>query len=226
MLLIVLLTMPTSPAGMQAPAAALQLPDEGTKNGQWPSNHGTFQGTHYSPLDQINKDNVSKLTVAWRFKMENFGSAPEMRPQTIPIMANGTLYFTAGNKRAVVAANPGTGEILWTWVLDEGARGRTSPRPNSGRGVAYWTDGREERIVVVTPGFRLVALNAKTGHPVATFGNGGIVDMMETLGVGSAADHVGKIGSSSPPMIWNDTVIVGPALLTGLTPLSYKNTPG
>ena len=79
-------------------------------------------------------------------------------------MVNGVLYFTAGARRTVVAANAGTGETLWTWRPDEGARFDQAPRKVH-RGVAYWTDGKDKRIVVVTPGFQLVALDAKTGAP-------------------------------------------------------------
>ena len=96
-------------------------------------------------------------------------------------MVNGVLYFTAGQRRTVVAANAGTGETLWMWRPEEGERFDQAPRKVH-RGVAYWTDGRgDERIVLVTPGFHLVSLNAKTGQPVAGFGQSGIVDLFKQL---------------------------------------------
>ena len=73
------------------------------------------------------------------------------------------IYTTAGTRRAVVALDAATGEMLWMHSEDEGKRGDAAPRQLSGRGLAYWTDGREERIVYVTPGYQLVALDAKTG---------------------------------------------------------------
>ena len=76
-------------------------------------------------------------------------------------MVNGRLYSTAGTRRAVVALDAATGELLWVHSEHEGARGAAAPRQLSGRGLAYWTDGKEERILYVTPGYRLVALDAQ-----------------------------------------------------------------
>ena len=92
-------------------------------------------------------------------------------------MVNGVLYATGGTRRAVFALDPSTGELLWTHSEREGPRGAAGPRQLSGRGLAYWSDGREERILYVTPGYRLVALNAKTGVPITSFGKNGIVDL-------------------------------------------------
>ena len=83
----------------------------------------------------------------------------------------------AGTRRAVVALDAATGELLWMHSEREGARGAAAPRQLSGRGLAYWTDGTEERILYVTPGYRLVALDAKTGNRVPGFGSNGIVDL-------------------------------------------------
>src|SRR5207247_10393074 len=88
-------------------------------------------------------------------------------------------YAPGGSRRAVVALDPETGEELWVHSEREGARGAAAPRQLSGRGLAYWTDGREERILYVTQGYQLVALNAKTGMRVPTFGVDGIVDLQQ-----------------------------------------------
>src|SRR5689334_1705651 len=135
----------------------------GAKNGEWRSYGGDLGNTHYSPLDQINAANFYKLQVAWRFKTDNLGPRPEFNFEGTPLMANGVLYSTAGTRRAVVAIDAATGELIWTHGEREGARGTSAPRVLSGRGLSYWTDGREERILYVTPGYRLIALNAKTG---------------------------------------------------------------
>ena len=92
-------------------------------------------------------------------------------------MVHGIVYSTAGTRRAVVGLNASTGQQLWMHSEREGARGAGAPRQLSGRGLAYWTDGREERILYVTPGYRLIALDARTGIPVSTFGKGGVVDL-------------------------------------------------
>jgi glucose dehydrogenase len=116
-------------------------------------------------------------------------------------MANGVLYFTVGQRRNVIAANPGTGETLWTWRPDEGARFDQAPR-KVGRGVAYWAEGNNDaRIITVTPGFQLVALNAKTGVPIREFGNNGSVDLFKQLDLTTPLDPMGKIGNSSAPCL-------------------------
>ncbi len=197
---------------------------QGATNGQWRAAGGDAGQTRYSPLDQITRDNVKDLKVAWTFRMDNFSSPPETRSQTSPVMANGRLFFTAGAQRAVVAADAGTGEALWLWKNDEGVRAQKAPRRGSGRGVAYWTDGREERVFTVTPGFRLVALDAKTGRHASGFGQDGVVDLFTEID--PSADLTGTIGNSSPPVVSGDTIIIGPAQAQGARPLSMKNTKG
>src|SRR5439155_20950808 len=99
--------------------------------------------------------------------------------EATPLMANGVLYSTAGSRRAVAALDAATGEMLWMHSEREGPRGEAAPRRLSGRGLAYWTDGREERILYVTPGYRLIALNARTGVPLPAFGQEGVVDLKQ-----------------------------------------------
>ena len=131
-----------------------------------------LRGSKYSPLDQINASNFSKLEVAWRFKTDNLGPRPENKLEGTPLMVKGIVYTTAGTRRAVIALDGRTGEMKWMYSLDEGERAtRWAPRQLSGRGLSYWTDGNgDERILYVTTGYRLVALNAKTGQPIASFG--------------------------------------------------------
>jgi quinoprotein glucose dehydrogenase len=196
------------------------------QDGDWRHYHRDLRGTRYSPLAQITKDNVRDLRVAWTWKSDNFGSPPEFKNETTPLYVNGTLYFTAGYRRAVVAADPATGETIWVWRPDEGTRYQRAPRRNSGRGVSFWSDGKgDDRVITVTPGFQLVALNAKTGRQIGTFGTGGVVDLTQGLGVPVNPED-GTIGNSSPPAIANDTIIVGPAHEPGERPRSKRNTPG
>jgi quinoprotein glucose dehydrogenase len=197
----------------------------GAKNGEWRTYGGDLGNTHYSPLEQINAGNFSNLQVAWRFKTDNLGPRPEFNFEGTPLMANGMIYSTAGTRRAVVALDAATGELLWVHGEHEGARGTAAPRQLSGRGLAYWTDGREERILYVTPGYRLVALNAKTGNLVPTFGSGGIVDLK--LDDDQEMDLVtGEVGLHAAPVVANDVVIVGAAHRPGGVVKSKTNVKG
>ena len=187
----------------------------GAKNGEWRAYSAEEASTRYSPIDQITRDNVKNLEVAWTWKFDNYGSAAQTATtETTPLMVGGKLYFTAGQRRTVIAADAGTGETLWTWRPDEGARFDAAPRKVH-RGVAYWTNGQEERIVLVTPGFQLVSLDAKTGRPVQGFGQAGVVDLFKQLDLDVPLDPTGRIGNSSPPVISNDVIVVGPALTPG-----------
>src|SRR5918993_1082969 len=96
-----------------------------------------------------------------------------------PLMVGGVVYTTAGSRRAVVALDAATGEMLWMHRENEGKRGESAPRQLSGRGVAYWSDGGNARIVYVTPGYRMLALDARTGVPIQGFGRNGVVDLKE-----------------------------------------------
>jgi quinoprotein glucose dehydrogenase len=197
----------------------------GAKNGEWRSYAADGGSTRYSPLDQINATNFNKLEVAWRFKTDNLGPRPEFQYEGTPLMANGVLYATAGSRRAVVALNPATGEQLWMHSEQEGARGTVAPRQLSGRGLAYWTDGREARILYVTPGYRLIALNATTGVPAASFGSSGVVDLK--LDDDQTIDSMnGDIGLHATPMVAGNVVIVGAAGKTGANPKSFQNVKG
>ena len=140
-------------------------------------------------------------------------------------MVNGVLYTTAGSRRNVVALNAATGELLWVYRIDEGARGEAALRRLSGRGVGYWTDGQgDERIFFVTIGYQLVGLDAKTGYPLPDFGQQGIVDLKLD------ADQVdllsGEIGWNGAPVVARDVVIVGSAHRPGSAPPSYRNVKG
>ena len=100
----------------------------GAKNGEWPHWGADHGNTKYSPLDQINRDNVKNLRIAWRWKAENFGPPAEANLEATPLMVGGVLYTTAGTSRAVVAIDGATGETLWMYRLDEGERGDMAPR--------------------------------------------------------------------------------------------------
>jgi quinoprotein glucose dehydrogenase len=195
------------------------------EGGEWPTYGGDLANTRYSPLDQITADNFGKLEVAWRFKTDSLGPRPEYKLESTPLMVNGRLFSTGGTRRAVVALDAATGELLWMHSQHEGARGQAAPRQLSGRGLAYWTDGKEERILYVTPGYRLVALDARTGQLVAGFGQNGVVDLKQDfdqeLDLTSA-----PVGLHATPLVASDVVIVGAAFETGANPRSKANVKG
>jgi len=197
------------------------------KDTEWPSYAADLAGTRYRPLDQINASNFNELEIAWRIKTDNFGNRPEYKLEGTPLMVNGVLYATAGSRRAVIALDAATGELLWVHGEREGARGGAAPRQLSGRGLAYWSDGKEERIFYVTPGYRLICLNAKTGMPFTSFGNSGALDLKLDDDQTIFPDlTTGEIGIQSAPIVAKDTVIVGAAFREGMTPKSMKNNKG
>ena len=190
----------------------------GTKNGEWRTYGGDLGSTRYAPLDQINASNFNKLQIAWRFKTDILGRRPDFNLEATPLMINGVLYTTAGSRRDAVAIDAATGELLWMYRLDETKRAAASPRPLSGRGVAYWTDGAgDERVFYVTIGYQLVGLDAKTGSPVRGFGQNGIVDLKQEDD--QEIDLItGEIGLNSAPVVAKNVVIVGAAHRAGMAP--------
>ncbi len=194
-------------------------------SGEWRTYGGDLASTRYAPLDQINRDNFNKLEVAWRFKTDAFGPRPEVNFEGTPLMVGGMLYATVGTRRAVVALDAATGEVLWTHREDEGKRGDSAPRRLSGRGLAYWSDGRDARILYVTPGYRLIALDAKSGIPVVGFGKSGVVDLK--LEDDQIMDLItGEVGLHAAPIVARNVVLIGAAHLPGGVPKSFTNEKG
>jgi quinoprotein glucose dehydrogenase len=215
----------TAAAALALLATGLLHAQQGTTGGEWRSYGGDLGHTRYAPLDQIAPDNFNRLQVAWRFKTDNLGPRPEYNLQSTPLMVNGLLYSTAGSRRAVVALDPATGELRWMHSEVEGARGAAAPRQLSGRGLAYWSDGKDARIVYVTPGYRLVALDALTGARVTAFGDGGVVDLKKDFD--QDIDLVtGEVGLHATPTIARDVIVVGAAHATGANPRSKINVKG
>ena len=195
------------------------------KPGEWPTYGGNLTSTRYRPFDQINASNFSKLEIAWRFKTDNLGNRPEYKLEGTPLMVNGVIYATAGTRRAVIALDAATGELLWTHGEHEGARGAAAPRGLSGRGLAYWSDGKQSRIFYVTPGYRLLSLDAKTGSPALGFGDNGTVDLKENDDQSINLNEA-EIGMQSAPVVAKDVVLVGAAFLDGAAPKSKQNVKG
>jgi len=213
--------------------AALALPagsaaQSGVSDGEWRVYGGDPGHTRYSSLDQIDASNAADLEIVWRWNGRNYGPNPFAQSQTTPLYVDGVLYATMGQTRSVVAIDPATGETLWMWRNPEGEdRLDGAPRVNSGRGVAYWSDGNgDDRIIVFTPGYQLAALDAHTGHPVAAFGGDGMIDLNDYHRTREGVSLVGTIGSSSPVAVIGNVLVVGSAHHVGMRPPSMVNTPG
>jgi quinoprotein glucose dehydrogenase len=198
--------------------------------GNWLSYTNDERGTRYSPLDQINTSNYGTLELAWRFKTDMLGPRPEYKLEGTPVAINGVLYTTGGTRRSVVALDGRTGELIWSHSMREGLRAGVAPRQLSGRGVSYWTDGRgDERILYVTTGYRLVALNAKDGSMIRSFGTNGVVDLKVGAVFGRNEQinlETGEIGIHSTPTIARDSVIIGSSFREGATVSTHNNTKG
>jgi quinoprotein glucose dehydrogenase len=220
----------TWPAALLLATTLLASPavaQTGAEGGQWAVYGGDPGHTRYAALDQIDASNVGDLEIAWRWSARSYGPNPLIGSATTPLVVDGVMYATAGMRRSVVALDPGTGETLWMWRMDEGERMQRAPRANAGRVVAYWTDGAgDERIITVTPGYHMAALDAKTGLPIPGFGTNGTVDLFENHRMRDGVEMVGSTGQSSPPTVVGDVIVVGSAHEVGLRPPSMTNTPG
>jgi quinoprotein glucose dehydrogenase len=193
----------------------------------WTTYGGDLASTRYAPFDQINRDNFSKLQIVWRLNTNAFGPRPDILYSATPLVVGRVLYTTAGTRRAVVALNAATGELLWMHAEDEGPRGQNPSRSGAGRGVSYWSnaDGSDQRIIYVTPGYRMIALNARTGAPIATFGKDGVVDLK--LENDQDLDLVtADLGLNATPLVAGDVVVVGAAHRFSGAPKTMNNARG
>jgi quinoprotein glucose dehydrogenase len=193
--------------------------------GEWTTYGSDLASTRYAPLGQIEAENFEDLELAWSFKTDNLGPRKEYNFQSTPLMAGGMLYSTAGTRRAVVALDAQTGELRWMHSEDEGKRGEVAPRRYSGRGLSYWSDGTAARIFYVTPGYRLVGLDAKSGMPIPDFGVDGVVDLKTDFDQ-DVDPMSGAVGLHASPVVTGDVIIIGAAHETGANPKSRRNVKG
>jgi quinoprotein glucose dehydrogenase len=207
--------------------SALAAGAEDGANVEWPTYAGNWDASKYRPLDQINASNFNQLEVVWRFKTDHIGNRPEFKLEGTPLEIGGVIYATAGSRRGVIALDASNGELLWVHGEHEGARGAAAPRQLSGRGLAYWSDGKDARVLYVTPGYFLIALDARTGQRVSSFGDNGAVDLKADDDQKIEPDlTTGEIGWQSAPTVSGDRVLIGSAFREGFTPTSYNNNKG
>lgn len=197
-------------AGAIATAGAGETPDFA-----WGSYGGDKGNSKYAPLSQIDASNVANLGIAWRWVSPDDTSDPKIRTyrfEATPIQVGDALYSSLSSGR-VVCLDAATGEQRW--IFDPKSYELIRRPTNLGwvhRGVAYFDDGADGRIIHATHCFRLFAINAKTGEPIESFGDGGVVDL--TQGLRREIDRT-KVQITSPPTICRGVAVVGSSIFDG-----------
>ncbi|PYN85943.1 MAG: pyrroloquinoline quinone-dependent dehydrogenase [Candidatus Rokuibacteriota bacterium] len=182
--------------------------------GEWPTHGGTNANARYSSLDQITRDNVRRLRVAWHWTSpddELMARQPGIQTwlnEATPLMIGGVLYVSTSVSQ-VAAIDAISGRTLWVYDPQIWVHGTPANFGFVHRGVAYWTDGRDARILIGTGNGFLIALDARTGKPVTGFGVDGRVDLTE--GLGRTVDRMWYT-VTSPPLIVGDLVVVGSSI--------------
>ena len=171
-------------------------------NWDWSVYSGGADSTHYSPLVQINRKNVSQLQVAWTYDAAD--AFPDSEMECNPIIVNGVLYATTA-KLNVIALDAATGKLLWRF---EPNRNDPVTAKMRSRGVTYWSDGNKDQRVLFAVRQHLYALDAATGNLIKTFGDGGRIDLRDNLG----REPKMWATMTSPGIIYKDVLIVGSAL--------------
>ena len=218
-------------------AAAQDIPLFNTEPDEWYTLGGDYAHTRFTPADEITAENFSDLEVAWEWDGASFNA---ISGRSTPSLIDGKLITVAGNKRYVIAIDPKTGDTIWTYREPDTGRAAYSMRADYGKGVGYGeVDGRGV-IYIVSPAFFLTALDAETGVPLEGFGRPvpidgfpetGVVDLIADLGhpydpYDGIPLETGYITSSSPPIVVNDTVIVGNSAEQGYHQARIENVPG
>ena len=218
------------PAAVATAGRGAQQPSAPTSGAtlSWTTYGANLASHRYSAADQITKDNFNRLQVAWRLKTDFLGPRPDTLYSATPLLVDRVLYTTAGMRRAVIALNPTSGEMLWMHGEDEGRRGQNAIRNGAGRGLAYWAsaDGTDRRIVYVTPGYRLKALDARTGVPIPSFGKNGVVDLKTEIDQDGLDLDTAEIGLNATPLVVGDVIVVGAAHRPGGNPRTMRNAKG
>ena len=209
-----------APAALNAQSIPGALP-ESTKalaQGEWPAYAGTYAAARYSPLTQIDPGNAKNLHVAWRWKSPDQPIkaakpliGPSFANESTPLMIGGTLY-TSTSLSQVAAIDATSGETKWVYDPKIHENGLGMPA-NDGwlhRGVAYWRNGDDERIVILTAFAQMIVLDAKTGKPVPMFGKDGRIDLAEGLRRPVDRDYYTM---TSPPVIVRGVIVVGSSVM-------------
>jgi quinoprotein glucose dehydrogenase len=209
-----------APAALHAQAIPGALPEtaKALSQGEWPAYAGTYAGSRYSPLTQIDRTNAKGLHIAWRWKSPDMAIkeakpavGPSMANESTPLMVGGTLY-TSTSLSQVAAIDAATGETKWLYdpKIYENGLGLPANLGWLHRGVAYWRNGDDERIVILTAFAQMIAIDAKTGKPVPTFGNDGRIDLADGMRRPVDRDYYTM---TSPPVIVRGVIVVGSSIM-------------
>ncbi len=219
----------------------------GIEGGHWTFLGGDAWHTRYTTADQINASNFGDLKIAWRFDAGSFGPSTS---RATPSYVDGRLITVTGERRHVIALDPGTGDLLWSFTEPNTFRHEYSMRKGYGKGVAYGEiDGRGV-VYITTPAFFLHALDAETGRPLENWGKpvaipgfpeSGTVDLVWDLiqdwgrwqewkkpydPYQGIPLELGYITSSSPPIVVNGVVVVGNSAEQGYEQTRKEMVPG
>ena len=204
---------------------------------EWTTLGGDYAHTRYTPAAEITADNFNDLEVAWEWDGATFQG---YSGRSTPSYIDGKLFTVSGARRHVVAIDPKTGETIWSFRLPTTGRWEYSMRASYGKGVTYSEIDGKGVVFVSTPGFFLVALDADTGTPIENWGTPvpiegfpqtGVVDMLANLGhpydpYEGIPLETGYITTSSPPLVVNDTIVVGNSAEQGYLQARIENVPG
>jgi quinoprotein glucose dehydrogenase len=210
----------TVPVALHAQSIPGAIPESAAalSQGEWPAYAGTYASARYSPLTQIDRSNARDLHIVWRWKSPDHAikdGNPKVGPtranESTPLMVGGTLY-TSTSLSQVAAIDAATGQTKWVFDPKIYENGLGIPANNGWlhRGVAYWRNGDDERIVILTAFAQMIALDAKTGTPVPGFGTDGKVDLAEGLRRPVDRDYYSM---TSPPVIVRGVIVVGSSVM-------------
>ena len=205
-------------------ASALVSGQAGATNGEWPHWGADLGSSKYSPLDQINRDNVKNLQDRVALEIGELRAAAA--EQHGGHAADGRRRALHDRRDSAPTSSPSTpppARRCGTTGSTRAQRGDRAPRSVS-RGVEYWTDGKQARIILVTRGYQLVSLDAKTGLPDPAFGRNGVVDLYQDFDQPPPGD--GVISSTSPAVVVRNVIVFGAAMVGGTAPRSKENTKG
>ncbi len=216
---IILLFAASSLSGFQVhrkPAGAKDTNQSSSTVADWPAYGGDSGGSRYSPLDQISRNNVKELKVAWTYRTGDMNikgrSASKAAFKATPILVDGTLYLSTPFSR-VIALDPETGNERW--VYDPKVDLSINYSEVTSRGVSTWLDEKlkpgsacRRRIFIATLDARLIALDAATGTLCKDFGQDGQADLTRDVRL----VEVGQYQVTSPPAVIGDLIVVGSSM--------------
>ncbi len=204
-------------------AAVISFAEQPAVSGEWRFYSGDNASTKYSPLDQINKSNLANLRIAWRRPQVDASLLKGQRLlnnfRSTPIMVDGVLYASNGVGLAE-AFDPGTGKTIWVQKPGVDGTGTDQVRGSANRGVAYWGEGNDARIITFRNQY-LYALNPKTGEPITSFGRNGVVDLGADVGPRSTGYRWASV-----PLITRDVIVMGSAMVDQDSATKIEGDPG